>query len=131
MSENRVLLLDDPTRLALWEFGQIDEPGPTIEEVQELLPEGLSRREMGSLGLQISCFVERINPSRNALSHGRKAEDSTVFNIGSAAILTGDYKTAESAIAHMKRDKLSPMRFLGGMMLSRELKKRRPQPVSA
>lgn len=115
-------MLDDSTKLALWEFGQMGEPGPTIEEVQEMIPGSLSLTEINTLGLQISCFVERVNPSRNALSHGRKAEDETVFNIGAAAILTGDRKTAESAIAHMKRDKLAPMRFLGGMMLSRKLK---------
>lgn len=123
--ENRTLVLDDADKMALWQFAEGDQMAPTVDEVWEMLPPKLSLQEVSTIGLAISAYAERINPSRNGYSHGRKAEDSVTFAIGSAAVVCGDTVTAESAIAHMKRDKLAPMRYLGGVMLSCELKKRR------
>lgn len=116
--------MKDADKLALWRFAEGDALAPTTDDILEMLPPKLSLREVDTIGLAISNYAERINPSRGGLSHGRKAEDSVTFALGSAAIVTGDTVTAESAIAHMKRDKWAPMRYLGGMLLNRELKKR-------
>lgn len=123
-NETARTVLDDADKLALWQFAEGDELAPTIDDIWEILPPKLSPQEISNIGLAISSYAEKVDPSRDGFSHGRKAEDSVTFAIGSAAIVCGDTVTAESAIAHMKRDKIAPMRYLGGMILKRELKKR-------
>lgn len=116
-------MLDEQTRLSLWRFGEGDQSAPTVAEVRGMLPAELTPAEIDSVGLAVSNYVERRHPSRDAFSHGRKAEDSVIFAIGGAAILSGDTVTARSAIGHLQRDKLVPSRWLRGWYLSRVLRR--------
>ena len=122
-SENRIPVLDEQTRLSLWQFGERDELAPTVAEVREMLPAELTPAEVDSVGLAVSNYVERRHPSRDAFSHGRKAEDNVIFAIGGAAVLAGDTVTARSAIEHLQRDKFVPSRWLRGWYLGRVLRR--------
>jgi hypothetical protein len=123
MSESRTLILDEVTKLRLWELGSNSErPVMTIEETQALLPEALSIEEVDHVGGNLVSFVEKHHPSRDNISRGRKIEKDALFAIGSAAIMSEDYVTARSVITQLRKDKLSLNRLIGAGILWLELR---------
>jgi len=108
------------------------EGNPTPDQdFQDLdLPQGLSQKEIGDIGIQIACEVESILPSRDARMNGSKVEFRVLKRLGFFALVQEDYITADSIAKHLQKG----FGLKGKVVtrtIKRELKKRIPSSIDS
>lgn len=73
-----------------------------VAETFALLPPNMSAEEINALGLRLSELVEKMSPSRDGVSHGRRAESRATILIGRYAVVQRDMITATSSAEHLR-----------------------------
>jgi hypothetical protein len=95
-TENRLLLISESDTFEVYRSLESD-IYPT-----EILPKELTLREIGSLGISIANIAERINPSRDGIRNGRRAEVRYIGNMSIISRFHGDCVTSDNSLEHLK-----------------------------
>jgi hypothetical protein len=120
--ESQTLKLEPDVIQQLAQFGA-DPDSLSADEVNDLLPSGLTSDQVNQVGLQISSTVEAMLPSRDGFSNGKRAETKALYQIGIVAVANKDFETAESVITNFKERPLGIERRIGTVMLKRALRR--------